>query len=113
MDEVKTSPITVTESAIKKIRLLLAEQPAGSFLRLGVKGGGCSGLSYTMAFEQISGPHDEIIEISDVKLLVDPKSALYLQGTTLEFVESLTGGGFKFQNPNAKMSCGCGESFSA
>ena len=113
MAEVHASPVTLTEAAVKKVKALLAEQPEGSYLRVGVRGGGCSGLSYSLAFERQRGAHDEVVEIDGIKLLIDPKSALYLQGTVLNFVESLTGGGFKFENPNAKTSCGCGESFSA
>jgi iron-sulfur cluster assembly protein len=113
MADVHTSPVTLTAAAIKKVKTLLAAQPEGSFLRVSVRGGGCSGLSYDLSFEPKSGPHDEVLEFEGVKVLVDPKSALYLQGTSLDFVDSLTGGGFKFNNPNAKMSCGCGESFSA
>ncbi|MBI3620683.1 MAG: iron-sulfur cluster assembly accessory protein [Nitrospirae bacterium] len=113
MADVHTSPISLTEAAIKKVKVLLTAQPEGSFLRVSVRGGGCSGLSYELAFEPKQGPHDEVAEFDGVKVLIDPKSALYLQGTSLDFVDSLTGGGFKFNNPNAKMSCGCGESFSA
>jgi iron-sulfur cluster assembly protein len=113
MADVHTSPISLTDAAIKKVKVLLTAQPAGSFLRVSVRGGGCSGLSYELAFEPKQGPHDEVAEFDGVKVLIDPKSALYLQGTSLDFVDSLTGGGFKFNNPNAKMSCGCGESFSA
>ena len=113
MADVHTTSIALTEAAIKKVKTLLAAQPAGSFLRVSVRGGGCSGLSYALAFETKQGPHDEVAEFDGVKVLIDPKSALYLQGTSLDFVDQLTGGGFKFNNPNAKMSCGCGESFSA
>jgi len=113
MADLQTGPVTLTEAAAKKVKTLLTAQPAGSLLRVSVRGGGCSGLSYSLSFEQKQGPHDELLEIEGVKVLIDPKSALYLQGTVLDFVDSLTGGGFKFQNPNAKMSCGCGESFSA
>ncbi|MEW6324354.1 MAG: iron-sulfur cluster assembly accessory protein [Nitrospirota bacterium] len=113
MADLQTGPVTLTEAAVKKVKTLLAQQPEGAFLRVSVRGGGCSGLSYALSFEQKQGPHDEVLDAEGVKLLIDPKSALYLQGTVLDFVESLTGGGFKFQNPNAKMSCGCGESFSA
>jgi iron-sulfur cluster assembly protein len=113
MAEVHASPVTLTGAAINKVKSLLAAQPAGSYLRVGVRGGGCSGLSYSLTFEQTRGAHDEVIDVDGVRVLVDPKSALYLQGTTLDFVESLTGGGFKFQTPTAKVSCGCGESFSA
>jgi len=113
MADVHTTSITLSEAAIKKVKTLLTAQPAGSFLRVSVRGGGCSGLSYDLSFDQKSGPHDEVAEFDGVKVLIDPKSALYLQGTVLDFVDQLTGGGFKFNNPNAKMSCGCVESFSA
>jgi iron-sulfur cluster assembly protein len=113
MADVHTSSITLTDAAVKKVNTLLTAQPEGSFLRVSVHGGGCSGLSYALSFEPKSGPHDEVLDIDGVRLLVDPKSALYLQGTVLDFVDQLTGGGFRFQNPNAKTSCGCGESFSA
>jgi iron-sulfur cluster assembly protein len=113
MSDVHTSPVILTDAAVKKVKALLAEQPQGSFLRVAVHGGGCSGLSYELSFEQKKGPHDEALEIDGVNVLIDPKSALYLQGTTLDFADQLSGGGFRFQNPNAKSSCGCGESFSA
>ena len=112
MADVKTSPITLSASAVKKVAALLVEQPAGSYLRVSVRGGGCSGMSYHLNFVQKQDAHDEVVEFEGARVLVDPKSALYLQGTTLDFVEALTGGGFKFINPNAKTSCGCGESFS-
>jgi iron-sulfur cluster assembly protein len=113
MADVHASPVTLTEAAVNKVKALLTKQPEGSFLRVSVRWGGCSGLSYELSFEPKRGAHDEVIEADGVRLLIDPKSALYLQGTVLDFVDQLTGGGFRFQNPNAKTSCGCGESFSA
>ena len=82
-------------------------------LRHGVKGGGCSGLSYTINFDDKIGQYDTVYEIDGVKLIVDAKSAIYLQGTQLDFQKDLMGGQFKFVNPNASKTCGCGESFSA
>lgn len=113
MADVNTSPVILTEAAVKKVKSLLTEKPQGSFLRVAVHGGGCSGLSYELSFDQKKSAHDETLELDGIQVVVDPKSALYLQGTTLDFVDQLTGGGFRFQNPNAKSSCGCGESFSA
>ena len=104
--------ITVTENAVKEVKRLLEKQGKPDLgLRVGVQGGGCSGLSYKLGFgEPRQG--DEIRELDGVKILVDPKSSLYLEGTTLDFVDGLEGRGFKFLNPQAKKTCGCGESFS-
>lgn len=107
-------PIALTPAAVKKVReLAVAENAVGKPLRVGVKGGGCSGLSYTLTFENEPGPHDQLFEFDGLRVLLDPKSALYITGITLDFSDALVGGGFKFGNPNAKRSCGCGESFSA
>ena len=105
--------INVTESAAKEARRLWEKQGGKPELglRVGVQGGGCSGLSYKLAFDQ-ERPGDFIATIENVKVLVDPKSNLYLEDTTLDFVDGLEGRGFKFLNPQAKKSCGCGESFS-
>jgi len=104
--------ISLTESAQAEIKRLLEKQNnPETGLRLGVKGGGCSGLSYHMTF----GPKqqgDNEFDFNGVKVFVDPKSYLYLNGTQLDFVDGLEGRGFKFGNPNASKSCGCGESFS-
>jgi iron-sulfur cluster assembly protein len=78
-----------------------------------VKGGGCSGLSYTINFDEKIGQYDSVYDIEGVKVIVDAKSAIYLQGTQLDFQKDLMGGQFKFVNPNASKTCGCGESFSA
>ena len=103
--------ISLTPTAAVEVkRLLEKESKEGIGLRLGVKGGGCSGLSYTMNMDtQKEG--DQIFECEGVKVFVDPKSFIHVNGTRLDFVDSLQGRGFQFQNPNAKRSCGCGESF--
>ena len=104
--------ITVTETARKKIDELVVESGLETpYLRVGVKGGGCSGLSYEMEFDTERKPTDELFEDKGVKILVDMKSLLYLYGTELEFSDGLNGKGFQFINPNASRTCGCGESF--
>ena len=104
--------ITVSPKAVKEVKRILAEQgKPGLGLRVGVKGGGCSGLSYSLNFDaQKEG--DNVFEFEDTRVFVDPKSLLYLAGMTLDFSDSLEGRGFKFVNPNASRTCGCGESFS-
>ena len=105
--------ISLTPSATQEVkRLVEKEQKPNLGLRIGVKGGGCSGLSYVLAIDEaIPKPHDTIFEQEGVKILVDAKSHLYLDGTTIDFKAGLMGGGFEFQNPLAKKSCGCGSSF--
>ena len=107
--------IQVSERAVAEIKRVVVEQkiPEGAGLRIGVKGGGCSGFSYTLGFDAQSRPGDQIVEAEGIRVFCDPKSYLYLNGTILDFEESLMGRGFKFNNPNAKHSCGCGQSFSA
>lgn len=106
--------ITVTERAVKEVHRIVVEQKLSknTVLRLGVKGGGCSGFSYTLGFDDKPGEMDQTFEIDGITVACDPKSFLYLNGTQLDFEESLMGRGFKFGNPNASKSCGCGESFS-
>lgn len=107
-----SSSVTLTESAQAEVRRLLEKQNNPEMgLRLGVKGGGCSGLSYHMTFDKKQQGDNEF-DFNGVKVFVDPKSYLYLNGTQLDFVDGLEGRGFKFVNPNASKSCGCGESFS-
>lgn len=104
--------ITLTSAAIKEVKRLLTEKSQPELaLRVGVKGGGCSGLSYLINFDT-QRPADNLFEFEGVKLLVDPKSLLYLEGMALDFSDALQGRGFKFVNPNASKTCGCGESFS-
>ena len=108
--------IHLTEKAASKIRQLLTKDgvPAESGgLRVGVQGGGCSGLSYAMRLETQARDRDKVFEEHGARLFVDPKSFLYLNDTTLDYEESLMREGFAFQNPNAARSCGCGSSFTA
>ena len=102
----------LTEMAVHKVKEIMAQQtPQPTALRVGVVGGGCSGFSYQMAFESQSGPMDKVIEVDGLKVFVDATSLMYLDGTEIDYVESLEGAGFKFNNPNAVGSCGCGSSF--
>lgn len=107
------SEIKVTDKAAKEILKIMEENkiPENYGLRVGVKGGGCSGLTYTLGFDGETREGDMIIETKNTKLLVDGKSLFYLLGTELDFSDGLNGKGFIFNNPNATKSCGCGESF--
>lgn len=106
--------ITLSERAVKEAKRLIEKQNAQNmYLRLGVEAGGCSGLNYQMSFDQKVTDQDKVYEFDGVKVVVDIRSLLYLMGTTLDYTGDLLGGGFKFVNPNAKKSCGCGHSFSA
>ncbi len=107
--------ILVSEKAAKEIRRLREADPEAkdSYLRVMVVGGGCSGMSYKLGFENKAlEPADKMFEHGDVKLVVDSKSLLYVSGTELDFSDGFNGTGFTFQNPNAKRTCGCGTSFS-
>lgn len=105
--------INVTPKAVAKIREAFAREGVTGGLRLGVLGGGCSGLSYQFRFEPQPRPKDHVFEFDGVKVFVDPKSMLYLGGMTLDWKDSLLQSGFVFENPHATKSCGCGTSFSA
>ena len=113
----KVGPVIhLTEKAAKKIIALLAKDgvsPQTGGLRVGVQGGGCSGLSYAMRLDTQARDRDKIFEAFGARVFVDPKSLLYLNGTTLEYEETLMRQGFVFQNPNAARNCGCGCSFTA
>lgn len=110
----QASVISLTDTAIREVKRLINVQGiTEGGLRLGVKGGGCSGLSYTINFDDKIGQYDQVYEIDGIKVIVDAKSAIYLQGTQLDYQKDLMGGNFKFVNPNANKTCGCGESFSA
>lgn len=106
--------ITVSENAKKQAIRLMDEgdSPNDSFIRVGVKGGGCSGLSYDLTFDNVLTDDDKVFEDKGVKIVCDKKSILYLAGTELDFSGGLNGKGFIFKNPNANRTCGCGESFS-
>lgn len=107
--------IQVTDRAIKRIRIALAKEgisPTEGGLRLGVQGGGCSGLSYNIRFDSQPRERDRIYNFEDVRVFVDPKSFIYLNGMTLDYEETLMRQGFNFINPNSTKSCGCGSSFS-
>lgn len=103
--------ISVSEAAAAAIKDLLNAEAGKSGLRLEVKGGGCSGMSYGLSFDN-QQENDHVIETQEIKVFVDPKSAIYLKGTLLDFQGGLEGRGFAIKNPQAKGSCGCGQSFS-
>lgn len=105
--------IKVTEAAKEQaIRLMEQDKMPDAFIRVGVKGGGCSGLMYDLKFDTEMGQDDKVFEDNGIKVVVDKKSFLYLVGTELDFSGGLNGKGFVFKNPNADRTCGCGESFS-
>jgi iron-sulfur cluster assembly protein len=107
--------ITITAKAVAKIRAAMAKEnisPQEGGLRLGVQGGGCSGLSYNLRFDTHPRERDRVFNFDGVRVFVDPKSFVYLQGMTLDWEETLLHQGFAFKNPNAQKSCGCGTSFS-
>ena len=106
--------ITLTPSATEQVKKLIAqEQKPNLGLRIGVKGGGCSGMTYVLSVDEATPKqYDSVFEQDGIKVIVDAKSQLYLDGTTIDYQGNLMGGGFEFQNPLAKKSCGCGTSFS-
>ncbi len=108
------TPIEITEKAAVQVKQIQErENRPSSYLRVSVVGGGCSGLSYKLSFEDQPKEKDQTVEAFGVRVLVDPKSLLFLKGIVLDFTDGLDGQGFVFTNPNAKQSCGCGSSFSA
>ena len=110
--EVKAAPISLTPNAIAKVKGIMAQQnppPAG--LRVGVVGGGCSGFSYSLQFDTSAGMMDKVFDMDGLKVFVDATSIMYLNGCRVDYVETLEGAGFKFENPNVKSTCGCGSSF--
>ena len=106
--------VQLTETAVSKVREILeAQEPKPAGLRIPVVGGGCSGFSYSMAFENTPGMLDKTYNFDGLKVFIDQASLLYLDGAEVDYVETLEGSGFKFGNPNVKSTCGCGSSFSA
>lgn len=108
----KTSPLNMSPTAVAKVKEIMSQQnPVPAGLRVGVVGGGCSGFSYTMAFESGAGMMDKVFEVDDLKIFVDATSMMYLQGANIDYVETVEGAGFRFENPNVRSTCGCGSSF--
>jgi len=111
--EVKKAPISLTSTAVSKVKEIMGQQnPVPAGLRVGVVGGGCSGFSYSMSFENGAGMMDKVFDMEGLKVYVDATSVMYLNGCIVDYVETLEGAGFKFENPNVKSTCGCGSSFS-
>jgi iron-sulfur cluster assembly accessory protein len=108
-----STPVNLTPVAIGKVKEIMSQQnPVPAGLRIGVVGGGCSGFSYSMSFENAAGVMDKVYHFDDLKIFVDATSAMYLNGCVVDYVETLEAAGFKFENPNVKSTCGCGSSFS-
>ena len=106
--------VQLTETAVSKVKEILdTQEPKPAGLRISVVGGGCSGFSYSMAFENTPGMLDKTYKFGDLQLFIDQASLLYLDGVQVDYVETLEGSGFKFNNPNVKSTCGCGSSFQA
>ena len=109
----KTPPVSLTPNAVAKVKEIMAQQnPVPAGLRVGVVGGGCSGFSYSMSFENGAGMMDKVFDMDGLKVFVDATSLMYLNSCIVDYVETLEGAGFKFENPNVKSTCGCGSSFS-
>ena len=108
----KKAPVTLTPKAVAKVKEIMGQQdPVPAGLRVGVVGGGCSGFSYSMSFENSPGMMDKTFDFEGLKVYVDATSVMYLNGCTVDYLETLEGAGFKFENPNVKSTCGCGSSF--
>ncbi|HZR65915.1 MAG TPA: iron-sulfur cluster assembly accessory protein [Terriglobales bacterium] len=108
----KKAPIVLTPKAVAKVKEIMGQQnPVPAGLRVGVVGGGCSGFSYSMSFENSAGMMDKVFDFEGLKVYVDATSVMYLNGCTVDYLETLEGAGFKFDNPNVKSTCGCGSSF--
>jgi iron-sulfur cluster assembly accessory protein len=109
----RTPPVSLSPNAIAKVKEIMGQQnPVPAGLRIGVVGGGCSGFSYSMQFENAAGMMDKTFDMEGLKVFVDATSVMYLNGCVVDYVETLEGAGFKFENPNVKSTCGCGSSFS-
>ena len=113
IEQSETTVVTLTARAATKVSALMAEEPAGEaeVLRIAIQGGGCSGFEYALGFDRGAQAGDHELEFHGVRVVVDPFSAPYLQGSTIDFLEGLQESGFKIENPNAVGSCGCGHSF--
>lgn len=110
----KSTPITLSANAVAKVKEIMAQQnPVPAGLRIGVVGGGCSGFQYSMNFENGAGAMDKVFDFDGLKLYIDATSLVYLSGVNVDYIETLEGAGFKFENPNVKSTCGCGSSFNA
>lgn len=108
----RISPIQVTESALDRVRVLLSQRGKESAgIRIGIRTKGCSGLSYTLEYADEKNPLEEVVEIDEVTLLIDPKALMFILGTEMDYVEDKMQSGFVFRNPNEKGRCGCGKSF--
>ena len=105
--------ITLTPDAIAKVKAILAERKEDAGLRIAIIGGGCSGFQYQMTLDKEPQAEDDVMDMEGLKVFIDKKSLLYLNGTTVDYVNGANGSGFKFDNPNSKAACGCGESFEA
>jgi iron-sulfur cluster assembly accessory protein len=109
----KKTPVILTSKAISKVKEIMGQQdPVPAGLRVGVVGGGCSGFSYSMSFENSPGMMDKVFDFDGLKVYVDATSVMYLDGCIVDYLETIEGAGFKFENPNVKSTCGCGSSFS-
>src|SRR5690348_6675677 len=105
-------PVSLTPTGISKVKEIMSQQnPAPAGLRVGVVGGGCSGFSYSLQFDTCAGMMDRVFDMDGLKVFVDATSIMYLNGCRVDYVETLEGAGFKFENPNVKSTCGCGSSF--
>lgn len=112
-EQSESTVVTLTARAATKVSALMAEEPAGEaeVLRIAIQGGGCSGFEYALGFDRAAQSGDQELEFHGVKVVVDPFSAPYLQGSTIDFLEGLQESGFKIDNPNVASACGCGHSF--
>ncbi|HZQ18553.1 MAG TPA: iron-sulfur cluster assembly accessory protein [Terriglobales bacterium] len=111
-ENTKKAPVTLTPKAVAKVKEIMGQQdPVPAGLRVGVVGGGCSGFSYSMSFENSPGMMDKTFDFDGLKVYVDATSVMYLNGCTVDYLETIEGAGFKFENPNVKSTCGCGSSF--
>jgi iron-sulfur cluster assembly accessory protein len=109
----RKTPVILSAKAIAKVKEIMGQQdPVPAGLRVGVVGGGCSGFSYSMSFENSPGMMDKVFDMDGLKVYVDATSVMYLDGCIVDYLETLEGAGFKFENPNVKSTCGCGSSFS-